>query len=481
MTVTSENGAARGVASRAVEMAGLEFTPVRQDELERRTQELGRQLLRQMQKHGGRLWSVDMWHDRAMNLFLADNDVRTRLLRFVDAYPALKSASSASHHFAQYLPPGTRNSPLVLKMGSSVATMGGLPGAVQGAAIGLGVQMMANRFICGETAERALRTIRRLRNKGLHYTMDLPGEEVVSEEEADEHTAAYVKVLEDLQGGGESRQKVPGVAGPEINLSVKLSALTAHFDPIAPEETAARVMPRLLKIVRTARRIGAFVNVDMEQYERRDLTISLFEQLCESDEFRDWPHLGIVAQCYLKDSEAALVRVIVMARRRGTPVTIRLVKGAYWDYEVIRARQENWPIPVWTEKWQSDAHFERLVQLMLENAAAVRTAVASHNTRSIARAMAVREQLGVSHESLEFQTLYGMADSLKLALRDMGVPVRVYMPFGPLIPGMGYLVRRLLENTANESFLRNYALGGSEIDELLQPPHRGPKPLQEKG
>jgi RHH-type proline utilization regulon transcriptional repressor/proline dehydrogenase/delta 1-pyrroline-5-carboxylate dehydrogenase len=241
---------------------------------------------------------------------------------------------------------------------------------------------------------------------------------------------------------------------PRVNVSVKLSALYSQFDPIDPAGSTRAVRERLLPILRSAREHRAFVNVDMEQYEYKDLTLHVFEQVLMEDEFRDWPDVGIAIQAYLRDTAADLTRLRDWARRRGTGVWVRLVKGAYWDYETIRAAQLDWPVPVWSHKWESDAAYERLTAFLLEQRQWLRPALGSHNIRSLAHALALARLMKLPPGAVEVQMLYGMADPIKDALVESGQRVRVYTPYGELLPGMAYLVRRLLENTANESFLR---------------------------
>ena len=130
------------------------------------------------------------------------------------------------------------------------------------------------------------------------------------------------------------------------------------------------------------------------------------------------------------------------------------MKGAYWDFETVHARATGWPIPVFQQKWQSDANFERITRYLLRNHEHLRTALGSHNIRSLAHGIATAEHLGLPRDAFELQMLYGMADAEKQAIVDAGYRLRIYMPYGELIPGMAYLVRRLLENTSNDSFLR---------------------------
>ena len=215
---------------------------------------------------------------------------------------------------------------------------------------------------------------------------------------------------------------------------------------------------------------GAFVNLDLEQFRYRDLTYTVFTELLDEEEFRAYEQAGVVVQAYLRDARDDLEALIDWARSRGRPLTVRLVKGAYWDYETVLARQEGWPAPVFTHKPDSDVMFERLARLMLESVDVVRPAFASHNVRSLAAAIATARRLGVPDDGFEIQMLHGMGDPIKAAVRAMGLRLREYTPVGELIPGMAYFVRRLLENTANESFLRDAFAEGADVDELIAPP-----------
>src|SRR5581483_9067405 len=152
------------------------------------------------------------------------------------------------------------------------------------------------------------------------------------------------------------------------------------------------------------------------------------------------------------------------------PLQIRLVKGAYWDYETVVAKAEGWPVPVFEEKAQTDANYERCIRHLIANAGAVRPAFASHNLRSLAYGLAAARAAGLPDGAVELQMLYGMAEPVHAALRSMGQRLRVYAPVGELVPGMAYLVRRLLENTSNESFLRHRFAEGKELRQLVRPP-----------
>jgi RHH-type proline utilization regulon transcriptional repressor/proline dehydrogenase/delta 1-pyrroline-5-carboxylate dehydrogenase len=340
---------------------------------------------------------------------------------------------------------------------------------------------MARKFIAGSNVAEAVEAVHEMRTRRLAFTIDLLGEATITEAEAEHVQKQYLDLLEGLTREVNAWPEEPDIDRddrgpiPRVNVSVKLSALYSQFDPIDPEGTSRAVCRRLRSILALAKRTGAFVNFDMEQHSFKDVTLKIFRDLLSEPEFRDWPHVGIAIQAYLKDTELDLHELLDWARnRRKTPVWIRLVKGAYWDYETVIAAQQGWPVPVFTRKWQSDANFEKLTEFLLANVDWLVPAFGSHNIRSIAHAMAVAEKLKVPNRRFEFQMLYGMADPIKESIQSLDYRVRIYTPYGQLLPGMAYLVRRLLENSSNDSFLRQgFAEGFSEEVLLMNPTESG--------
>ena len=315
--------------------------------------------------------------------------------------------------------------------------------------------------------------MRKRRSQKIGFTVDLLGEAVVSETEADEYAARYLDLLEGL--ARETRDWTDPLGKnselfPVVNLSVKISALYSQMNPADPADAIAHLAPKLRPLLRRARELGAFINFDMESYAHKNVTLELFKTVFTEEEFKDWPHAGIVIQAYLRDSEADLRDLIEWGRARGTRFAVRLVKGAYWDYETTKSRQNGWDCPVYLQKPESDANFETLTRLLLENESVVTAAFGSHNVRSIAHAQALADELGIDRSRFEFQLLYGMAGPIKRALVEMGYRVREYCPVGELLPGMSYLVRRLLENTSNEGFLRAKFSENVPAEELLRDP-----------
>lgn len=419
----------------------------------------------------------DRWAGDLLDWAVAQEPgARLQLFRFVDVLPALAGDRALLDHLEAYF--GAAGGPFgrLARAGLRIAGVGRLGEVAVARVAREAVRQLARRFIAGETVEEALQAVAGARKAHQGFTFDLLGEACLSEAEARTHQQRYQELLERLVAEAARWPADPRVdhapwgAVPRVNLSVKLSALHPFPDPIDPRASARELKERLRPLLRAAQAAGAHLHLDMEERQLKDLTLETFTELCEEEEFRGNRHVGVVLQAYLIETRADARDLVAWARRRGTPVTVRLVKGAYWDHEVARARLEGWPVPVYQQKAETDASFEELTAFFLEHAGTVDLAVASHNVRSVARALALREELGLPPGSLEVQVLFGMGAPLAAALAKRGERVRVYMPVGELIPGMAYLVRRLLENTANESFLRRSFMGGEPADRLLAPP-----------
>src|SRR2546423_7235278 len=212
------------------------------------------------------------------------------------------------------------------------------------------------------------------------------------------------------------------------------------MNPADPADAIAHLAPKLRPILRRAKELGAFVNFDMESYAHKNATLDLFKSLFTETEFRDWPHAGIVIQAYLRDAEDDLRDLLDWGRARGTRFAVRLVKGAYWDFEKIKSRQNGWACPVFLQKPESDLNFELLTRILLENESTVTAAFGSHNVRSIAHAQALADELGIDRSRFEFQWLYGMAGPVKRALADRGYRVRRSEEHTSELQSLAYLV-----------------------------------------
>lgn len=416
------------------------------------------------------------WDDRLMGLTMGNEAVKLQLFRFVDVLPQLETPADIVRHLREYFNEAREHLPGWIPFALRWLPERGPLGRAMAAFTRWSARRMAQKFIAGSNIAEAVRAVERLRDRSLAFTVDLLGEATVTETEAEKAQAEYLHLIEGLSAEVNTWPENPLIdrddSGPlpRVNVSVKLSALYSQFDPIDPDGTSRAVRARLRPILRAARQHRAFVNIDMEHYDFKDLTIQIFQEALDEPEFRDWEDAGIAIQAYLRDTDEDLPKIAAWAQRRGTPVWVRLVKGAYWDHETIMAQQLGWPVPVWTQKWQSDAAYERVTRFMLENRQWIRPAFGSHNIRSVSHVLALARVMNLPPGAVEIQMLYGMADPIKRALAETGQRVRVYTPYGELLPGMAYLVRRLLENTANESFLRAGFSEGVPPEVLLRNP-----------
>jgi proline dehydrogenase len=423
----------------------------------------------------GALHPLRALDSKAMELAEGDQELRAALFRLVDVTPACRSLDDLARHLIGYLEEvDDRPQPLEAAMRMSGSRAGR---QALGAAATAGVRHMAHRFIVGDSPKAALRAIEGQWRDGIGTSLDLLGEATVTQEEADRYAARCDDAFRTLAGAAGRWAQRPLLEqdslGPiaRVNVSVKVTALTPLMRPEAPEVGRDDAATRLRPLLRTAKELGAHLHVDMESVDSLETTEALIFELLDEPEFRDGPSVGLVLQAYLRESPEQLERVLAWARpsERTPPLTIRLVKGAYWDHEIVEARQHGWSSPVFEDKADCDRNFEALTRALLDARPLVRVAIASHNLRSVSHAIAYQRECGGDERDLELQVLRGLGDELARALAKQGLRVRSYCPVGDLVAGMAYLVRRLLENTANESFLSDWR-GGASLDDLLAAP-----------
>ncbi len=412
---------------------------------------------------------------RAMELASGDRELRAALFRFVDVVPACRSLDDLARHLTSFLEE-VPEAPLPISAAMRISGTRAGRTALGVAAAG-GVRHMAHRFIVGEDPHAALGVLRGLWERGVASSVDLLGEATVTAAEADRYASRCAAALEELARAARRWPSRPILESdsdgpiPRANVSVKVSALTPLLRPDAPEIGRRDAAGRLRPLVAHARELGAHIHIDMESLDSREAVLELVLELFSEDEFVAGPSAGVVLQAYLRDSPGQLEQILEWASssKRSPPLQVRLVKGAYWDHELVEARQHGWPAPVFEVKAECDRNFEQLTRRLLEARPAVRVAVASHNLRSVSHAIAFNRFAGGEDGDLELQVLRGLGDELQDALAARGHRVRTYCPVGDLVAGMAYLVRRLLENTSNESFLNEQARG-VPLETLLAPP-----------
>jgi RHH-type proline utilization regulon transcriptional repressor/proline dehydrogenase/delta 1-pyrroline-5-carboxylate dehydrogenase len=407
-----------------------------------------------------------------MDLTSRDPQLRAALFRLVDVAPACSGPLELVDHLDAYLD-------AVDRPPAAMHLIGRLPlgRRATGLAATAAVRQMAGRFIVGATPDASIRELRRLWLGGVATSVDLLGEATVTPAEGERYAQRCDDALTSLAAAAASWPERPILeqdavgAIPRVNLSVKVTALTPLVRPDAPERGRADAADHLRRLLRRARDVGAHLHIDMESLDSRELVLGLVLDLLAEPEFEPGPSAGIVLQAYLRDTDEVLEHVLDWARAtaRRPPLAIRLVKGAYWDHESIEAAQNGWEPAVYTEKAESDRAFERLTRRLVDAHPLVRPVIASHNLRSVAHALVYARHAGLAPTDIEVQVLRGLGDDLQDALAAEGLRVRTYCPVGDLVAGMAYLVRRLLENTSNDSFLASRA-AGTDLDQLLSAP-----------
>ncbi len=388
---------------------------------------------------------------------MADAALRDGLFRLVDTLPRLRDGAAIAAHLrallAGHAPADWTGRLLALAARPRL-----------GWTARLFARRLARHFMAAESAAGLARVARELARVPARPSVDAVGEAVLSAAEADAYLARNLALLDWLAPHGPP------------HLSLKLTALTARCDPLDAAGTRERIWRRLAPLIDAANRHGATLTVDMEQHELKPLILDLFLAACA-----DFPGAwrpAIALQAYLPETPDDLTRVHATAQRLGRRLGVRLVKGAYWDQEAAWAAQRGWPVPTFRDKAATDRQFEQLTGWLLERTDALHPAIASHNLRSQAVALAHAQRLGLAMDGgrWEAQMLHGMAEPLRDALAAAGAPLSIYVPTGDLETGIAYLIRRLLENTAATSVLRQAYIEGQDAAALLAAPQPSAAP-----
>lgn len=444
-------------------------------ELNEEITRMGREIFSAIGEEQPSAFNRNFFIGRIMEWSMTQPEFKLNMFRLVDVLPSLKSSAAIAAHVNEYLGKVGASINALVEWGLNTDPHS-LRAKITSLAVKMGVQQMASQFIAGETPKEALKALKRLRKEGLCYTVDLLGEFSLSEKEAEVYVSRYLEALEifgaEVPNWDASKPIItdhPGETSP-VCISVKLTALYSQCNPMNFERSVDVLSEKLSKIARKAQAIGALIYVDAEDSANNPIIYQTFKRVFLNQEFINFPYPGIVLQAYVKESKKTLLDFIEFAKQRGAPIAVRLVKGAYWDYETITSAQNNWPSPLYKNKESSDANFEELSRILIDNHQHCLPAFGSHNIRSLVHACTYAKHKGLSNLNFELQMLYGMAEPIARTFAKKGFLVRLYVPIGEILPGMGYLVRRLLENTSNESFLRHTFFDESNTDHLLKQP-----------
>ncbi|MEO8248851.1 MAG: proline dehydrogenase family protein, partial [Burkholderiales bacterium] len=337
--------------------------------------------------------------------------------------------------------------------------------------VDMAMRVMGEQFVTGETIERALVNAKKREAEGFRYSYDMLGEAALTAPDAEKYLAAYERAIDSIGKASAGR----GIyEGPGI--SIKLSALHPRYSRAKVGRVQAELYPRLLALAERAQRHDIGLNIDAEEADRLELSLDLLERLCFEPSLAGWNGIGFVIQGYQKRCPAVIDYLIDLARRSSHRLMIRLVKGAYWDSEIKRAQVEGLDgYPVYTRKVHTDVAYLVCAKKLLAAPEAVYPQFATHNAHSLAAIHALAGQNYYAGQ-YEFQCLHGMGEPMyeqvvaKRAEGGLGRPCRIYAPVGTHETLLAYLVRRLLENGANTSFVNRIADDDVPLEELVQDP-----------
>jgi RHH-type transcriptional regulator, proline utilization regulon repressor / proline dehydrogenase / delta 1-pyrroline-5-carboxylate dehydrogenase len=344
-------------------------------------------------------------------------------------------------------------------------------------AVGYAMRVLGRQFVLGRTIAEALKEARPMVEKGYRYSFDMLGEAAYTKKDAARYAAAYRAALDAVAAGtpkdGRSIFERP-------SLSVKLSALHPRYEWVKRERVFAELLPVVVDLAERARAADIALTIDAEEAERLDLMLDLFEAF--GAELRGWNGLGLAVQAYQKRAFPVLAWLIDLARRQDRRIPVRLVKGAYWDSEIKRGQELGLPeYPVFTRKAATDTSYLACARAMLGAGDALYPQFATHNAHSLAAI----DALAAGRRDFEYQRLHGMGEALHEIHREQGgVPTRIYAPVGSHEDLLAYLVRRLLENGANTSFVNRLADDDAPVADIIADPviqiaatspHRNPR------
>ncbi|MGC0952126.1 trifunctional transcriptional regulator/proline dehydrogenase/L-glutamate gamma-semialdehyde dehydrogenase [Pantoea agglomerans] len=337
--------------------------------------------------------------------------------------------------------------------------------------VDMAMRLMGEQFVTGETIAEALANARKLEEKGFRYSYDMLGEAALTAGDAKAYLLSYQQAIHAIGKASNGR----GIyEGPGI--SIKLSALHPRYSRAQYERVMEELYPILKSLTLLARSYDIGINIDAEEADRLELSLDLLEKLCFEPELEGWNGIGFVIQAYMKRCPFVIDELIDLAQRSRRRLMIRLVKGAYWDSEIKRAQMEGLEgYPVYTRKVYTDISYLACARKLLAVPNLIYPQFATHNAHTLA---AIYQLAGNNYYpgQYEFQCLHGMGEPLyeqvvgKVADGKLNRPCRIYAPVGTHETLLAYLVRRLLENGANTSFVNRIADTSLPIDELVADP-----------
>jgi RHH-type proline utilization regulon transcriptional repressor/proline dehydrogenase/delta 1-pyrroline-5-carboxylate dehydrogenase len=346
--------------------------------------------------------------------------------------------------------------------------------------VDLAMRMMGEQFVTGQTIQDALARSRAMEAKGFRYSYDMLGEAAMTAEDATRYFRDYEAAIHAIgqASAGRGLQDGPGI-------SIKLSALHPRYSRAQRDRVMAELLPRVAELAVLARRYDIGLNIDAEEADRLELSLDLLEALCHDERLAGWDGVGFVIQAYQRRAPFVVDYVIDLARRTQRRMMVRLVKGAYWDSEIKRAQVDGLEdFPVFTRKIHTDVSYLACARRLLAAPDAVFPQFATHNARSVAAIHTMADPAGWHPGQYEFQCLHGMGEPLYeevVGHNHLNRPCRIYAPVGTHETLLAYLVRRLLENGANSSFVNRINDPDVPLDLLVADPVEESRALSPQG
>ena len=333
--------------------------------------------------------------------------------------------------------------------------------------VDLAMRVLGEQFVMGETIAQALQRARVTEAQGFRYSYDMLGEAALTDADAQRYLQAYEDALHAIgrTAAGRGIDEGPG-------LSVKLSALHPRYSRAQYARVMDELYPRLLRLALLARRYDVGLNIDAEESERLELSLDLLERLCAEPALQGFHGIGFVVQAYQKRCPYVIDWLVDLARRSGHRLMVRLVKGAYWDSEIKRAQIDGLSdYPVYTRKAHTDVAYLACARRLLAAPDAIYPQFATHNAHTLAAIYQLADPAQYAPGQYEFQCLHGMGEPLyEEVVSSLARPCRIYAPVGTHETLLAYLVRRLLENGANTSFVNRVADTTVALDTLVEDP-----------
>jgi RHH-type proline utilization regulon transcriptional repressor/proline dehydrogenase/delta 1-pyrroline-5-carboxylate dehydrogenase len=334
--------------------------------------------------------------------------------------------------------------------------------------VDMAMRMMGEQFVLGQTIDEAVTRGRRMEAKGFRYSYDMLGEAAATAEDAARYLAEYEAAIHAIGKASKGRGILEGAG-----ISIKLSALHPRYSRAQQDRVMRELLPRLLHLARMARGYDIGLNIDAEEADRLELSLDLLEALCREPALDGWGGIGFVVQAYQKRAFFVMDWVIDLARRTGHRIMLRLVKGAYWDSEIKRAQVDGQKgFPVFTRKVYTDVSYLACARKLLNAPDAIFPQFATHNAQTLAAIVAMASG-PFTPGQYEFQCLHGMGEPLYeevVGAAKLDRPCRIYAPVGTHETLLAYLVRRLLENGANSSFVNRIADPTVPVADLIADP-----------